>query len=121
MPFLQNIPGIQYLFSNKATADFNKSVLILVTPRQPHFVHADGTRKVSPQAQPKDAEQPSLAELKNAPNWFKPAPVYEVVFKHLEDGNLYREFRSGDVTLETWDDPDSFSAMVERSLGFLYY
>jgi general secretion pathway protein D len=121
VPFLQNIPGVQYLFSNKTTADFNKSVLILLTPRQPHFVYADGTRKTSGNAQPKDTERPSLEELRNSPNWFKPAPIYEVVFKHLGDGALYREFRAGDVTLETWDDPDSFSAMVERSLSFLYY
>lgn len=121
VPFLQNIPGIQYLFSNQTTADYNKSVLILLTPRQPHFVFADGTKKTSAKDQPKDPDQPSLEELKKSPNYFKPAPVYEVVFKHLEDSQLYREFRAGDVTLETWDDPDSFSAMVERALGFLYY
>lgn len=121
VPLLQNIPGIQYLFSNQTTLDYNKSVLILLTPRQPHFVYADGTKKISGKSAPTDTDQPSLAELKNSPNWFKPAPIYEVVFKHLEDSRLYKEFRAGDVQLETWDDPDSFSAMVQRSLSFLYY
>ena len=35
VPFLQDIPVIQYLFSHEDTLDFTKSVLILLTPRQP--------------------------------------------------------------------------------------
>ncbi|MEP7312974.1 MAG: hypothetical protein ABI859_10350 [Pseudomonadota bacterium] len=35
MPGLQDVPGVQYLFSNKKTNHLQRSVLILVTPRLP--------------------------------------------------------------------------------------
>lgn len=44
VPFLQEIPGLQYMFSRKDTKDFQKSVLILVTPRANPYIYRNGRR-----------------------------------------------------------------------------
>jgi type II secretory pathway component GspD/PulD (secretin) len=38
-PILQDVPGIQYLFSNQRTRDFQKSVMILLTPRPAQYTY----------------------------------------------------------------------------------
>jgi hypothetical protein len=54
-------------------------------------------------------------------DWFKPYPNLASVFNHLNAADLYREFRTGDVTLESWDRMDSTSTRLKQALGFLYY
>ncbi|MBC8339745.1 MAG: hypothetical protein ISR51_08120 [Rhodospirillales bacterium] len=122
VPFLKDIPGVQYLFGHEDTLEFKKSVLILLTPRNPSFVHRDGTPKVSRDA-PADAraDQSSLGELKQRPGWFKPASHLDAVFEHLKDRKLFKEFRAGDVALEDWDNPESLATDIKRSLQFLYF
>lgn len=122
VPFLQNIPGIQYLFSRETTLDFTKSVLILLTPRKPRYTFQDGTDRVDPE-NPADADedQPNLDELKGRPDWFKPAPNLDAVFEHLGNRQLFKEFRTGDVTLETWDNDPALLRMFKSALTFLYF
>ena len=122
VPFLQDIPVIQYLFSREDTLDFTKSVLILLTPREPRYTHADGSPKAD-RANPADAEakQPNLDELKGRPDWFKPAANLDAVFQHLKDRRLFKEFRSGDVKLETWEDEFGLGLRIERAVDFLYF
>ena len=100
VPFLQDIPVIQYLFSQENTADFMKSVIILITPRKANYTHEDGSPKADRSSPPDAAaKQPNLAELKERPGWFKPAPNLDAVYHHLKDVNLFKEFRTGDVKL----------------------
>lgn len=122
VPVLQNIPGLQYLFSHEDTLEYRKSVLILLTPRKPRFVHEDGSPKADPE-NPADADtkQPNLDELKNRPGWFKPAPNLNAVFNHLKDKVLFKEFRTGDVALETWAKNGDFKGRLRRMINFMYY
>lgn len=122
VPFLQNIPGLQYMFSREDTLSFKKSVLVLMTPHKPRYVHQDGTPKISP-AKPADlgANKQNLNELTGRNDWFQPAANLDVVFEHLKDGSLYKEFRSGDIKMEKWDKPGDLKELIKRTLGFLYY
>tara|TARA_B100000315_G_scaffold36133_1_gene30869 strand:- start:16111 stop:17409 length:1299 start_codon:yes stop_codon:yes gene_type:complete len=43
VPFLQNIPGIQYFFSEANTSEIQTSILILLTLRKPTYAYTDGT------------------------------------------------------------------------------
>ena len=45
VPGLQDAPLIQYLFSNRTTSDFQKSVLILLTPRPTPYVYRTEKQK----------------------------------------------------------------------------
>jgi len=122
VPLLQSIPLVQYLFSNQNTLDFTKSVLILLTPREPRYTYEDGSAKVD-LASPPDAAiaQPSLDELKNKPGWFRPAANLDAVFHHLNNGQLFKEFRTGDVRLERWESEDGLLREIKQAVEFLYY
>ena len=122
VPLLQDVPVLQYLFSHQDTLDFTKSVLILLTPRKPRYVHADGSPKMD-RANPADAKvkQPNLAELKGRSDWFKPASNLDAVFQHLKDRRLFKEFRNGDVRLEKWEDEIGLGLRIKRAVEFLYF
>jgi general secretion pathway protein D len=118
VPGLQDVPLIQYLFSRQTTRDFNKSVLILVTPRMPEYVYRPG--KVRGGAG--GTGDQVLDELKaRYSDWFRPYPNWASVFRHLQNNSLYREFRTGDVALETWNTQTSRKARFEKALDFLYF
>ena len=54
-------------------------------------------------------------------DWFKPYPNLASVFHHLNYADLYREFRTGDVSLERWDRMTTTSERLRQALEFLYY
>jgi len=115
VPGLQDVPGLQYLFSNKRTNDLQRSVLILVTPRAPVQI-AEGD--------PADND-PMGVRMKRLRAKFgiadkSPANI-EAVLTQLEGNDFYREFRQGDVTLERWDRMRTTGDRLKEALGFLYY
>jgi len=116
VPFLQDIPVIQYLFSEKSTVDFEKSVLILVTPRLPNYVYQENITDGS------GNRSGTVSELQaKYSDWFKPYPNWASVFNHMQSNSLYREFRTGDVTMEKWQSQQSFSDRIKKAASFLYY
>lgn len=120
VPLLQSIPGVQYLFSQENTTNTKKSVLILVTPRKPRYTYSEGTPK--PDAKKTaDAKQPNLKTLKSRPDWFKHAHHVDAIIGHMQTRPLFREFRTGDVSMEDWENPFTLSAILERTISFLYY
>ena len=132
MPVLQDIPGLQYLFSRQDTAEFQRSVIMLITPRDPYFTYrpdevaapvqgdaspgtrsgADGTFRADPGARQLRARYG---------DGFAPYPSLESVFNHLGKTGLYREFRTGDVNLERWDRLQSTYERLRQSVDFLYF
>ena len=123
VPGLQEVPGLQYLFSRQTTRDFNRSVLVLVTPREPEYTFRP--RNVKPGGNggaPGQEEEEALYELKaRYSDWFQPYPNWASVFHHLQNNRLYREFRTGDVELERWDTQATREARLNRLLDFLHY
>ncbi len=120
-PGLQDIPIIQYLFSNKTTTDFQRSVLILITPRKPSFVFQSEKQKKAAEKN-QTADERILSELQaRYSDWFRPYPNWASVFHHMQKNSLYREFRTGDVTLEKWTDYQSHEDRLDQIVDFLYY
>jgi Flp pilus assembly secretin CpaC len=122
VPVLQDVPLIQYLFSSQTTRDFNRSTLVLVTPRSAEYTYRPrDARKLTGAAQGA-AEDEVLNELKaRYTDWFRPYPNWASVFRHLQNNTLYREFRTGDVALERWDTQSSHGARLKSALDFLHY
>ena len=119
VPGIQEIPIIQYLFAKKEETLFQKSVLILLTPRKPGFVQqeAETSNKTS-----NASGSNALDELKSRYiDWFKPYPNWASIFQDMQNNSLYREFRTGDVSLEKWEDHDDRELRIKRALKFLYY
>jgi len=122
VPVLQDLPGVQYLFSRKDTRDFQKSVLILITPRSSQYIYhergqGDGVAGLADGTSGKE-----LNELQaRYSDWFKPYPNWASVFHHFQSNSLYREFRTGDVTMEHWENQQNLFSRLRDALGYLYY
>ncbi|CAN5350602.1 hypothetical protein BH11PSE11_BH11PSE11_21960 [soil metagenome] len=117
VPILQDIPGVQYLFSSKDSGDVQRSVLMLITPREPQYTYRTDEAVA---ADGGDAE--SLKELRaRYGDWFKPYPNLASVFSQLNVSSIYREFRTGDVTLEKWDKQESTRERLQQALDFLFF
>ncbi|MBX9635756.1 MAG: type II and III secretion system protein, partial [Magnetospirillum sp.] len=121
VPGLQDVPGLQYLFSRQTTRNFQSSVLILMTPRPPQYVYQpEGARQEYEKSLTPD--ESSLENLRSRySDWFRPYPNWAAIFRHLQANNLYREFRTGDVELETWSDMRFLRDRLQQALEFLHY
>jgi len=115
VPGLQDVPGLQYLFSNKKTNDIQRSVLILVTPRSPVQIAEAGQAQGAsmPDAMKALRERFGLAAS-------LPANV-EAVMNQMKPNDFFREFRQGDVSMERWDRMRTTGERLQEALGFLYY
>jgi hypothetical protein len=120
VPFLQDVPVLQYLFSNKSTSDYRHSVLMLITPRKPQYTYRSEEAMRTEGDSKADIE--SVKELRaRYGDWFAPYPNMSSVFHQLNGSSIYREFRTGDVTLEKWDRQETSSQRLKQALGFLFY
>lgn len=115
VPFLQDIPIVQYFFSNKTTQDFTKSVLILITPREPGAIYEDDKADADGGGTAMDSFKKRFSD------WFQPAPSIASAMFHLQGNSLYREFRTGDITMEHWSTRQGVKSRLRDALGFLYY
>lgn len=122
VPGLQDVPLVQYLFSKAGTTDFQKSVLILVTPRPPEFIQRSARNLARDQQRRSAGQSPVLNELRaRYADWFKPYPNWASVFHHMQDNSLYREFRTGDVSLEEWNSQVKRGERIKQFFDFLYF
>jgi Flp pilus assembly secretin CpaC/Tfp pilus assembly protein PilF len=126
VPFLQDIPLLQYFFSNLGTTEFHKSVLILVTPRRISHVYKPDQNNMK--QSPGDESQSNMNGRDTDPqflarygDWFKPYPNVASVFRHMQDNSLYREFRTGDVRLEDWHSLQKIGERLQQAKDFLRY
>jgi tetratricopeptide (TPR) repeat protein len=124
VPLLQDVPGLQYLFSQQNKTDYQRSVLILITPRPASYtwLSEEAQSAIAKDSAKDGGVSPGLDVLRaRYSDWFKPYPNLASVFHHLNYADLYREFRTGDVTLERWDRMDTTAERLRQALSFLYY
>jgi type II secretory pathway component GspD/PulD (secretin) len=122
VPFLQDIPGLQYFFSQQSKTEFQRSVLILITPRPASYTWLSDETKAANAQSGTEAAITSIDVLQaRYGDWFKPYPNLTSVFHHLNSTELYREFRTSDVELERWDRMQNTSERLRQALDFLYY
>ncbi|MCA0369767.1 MAG: tetratricopeptide repeat protein [Proteobacteria bacterium] len=114
-PILQDLPGIQYLFSEETTDSERKSVMYLITPRS-YNENREKLQKITEFC--KDRQNMKELESRNK-NWFDPDYNMVVTMKHLSP--LYREFRNGDLDPVWWNLPEHLDEQVDQIVSFLYY
>ncbi|MEG3619484.1 type II and III secretion system protein [Magnetovibrio sp. PR-2] len=121
VPFLQDIPIVQYLFSKQTTRDFNKSVLILITPRR--SLPVDQSPEEFEKTISKFTENERTIERLSYEfrDWFQPRPNVDSIFKHMQGNDLYREFREGDFPMESWRGKKGHIQRLFSVLEYLYY
>jgi len=121
VPLLQDIPVVQYLFAKKQRSVYQNSLLILITPRAPQFVYqSERAREEYEKSLSEEDRQVASLRARYA-DWFKPYPNWASVFNRLQDNGLYREFRTGDVTLESWSGGSTLKERLKEIANFLYF
>lgn len=113
VPLLKDIPIIQYLFSNESTVEYNRSVLILMTPHRPRYL--------SKRPQGQGSESPDIQNLMNRVDWFAPASTTDALLGQIASRDYFYEFRSGDIDDPEWNSPSSLDNSILRALNFLYF
>jgi tetratricopeptide (TPR) repeat protein len=115
VPGLQEVPLVQYLFASKRTSDFQRSVLILLTPRAPIYTARADAAAGSAAADSMRAVRERFGFSGRAPS------NVESILNHLKTTTLFRDFRQGDVSLERWDRTRSTGDRLRQALDFLYF
>ena len=121
VPLLQDIPGLQYLFARSTSRSYQKSTLILVTPRPPQYVYQSEKARVEYEKSLSEDERPFASLRSRYADWFRPYPNWASIFHHLQENARYREFRTGDVALENWTDMRSLRDRLNKVVEFLHY
>jgi type II secretory pathway component GspD/PulD (secretin) len=115
VPGLQDVPGVQYVFSKKQDTQLSHSALILITPRSPIYAAHD---EAAAPGGVSEAEQ-ALGRRLGFPATV-PTNV-EAIVRSLSDTDLFRQFRQGDVAMERWDRVATTGDRLRQALSFLYY
>lgn len=124
VPILQDIPLLQYLFRNKTTQKFTRSVLILITPRKPANDRDEMGRTLAELETFKDGSKREFvpriqAEMKAKEGGVR--PNVEAVYSHVLHNNLYLQFRSGDIKADDWSQASRLEDMLRQLGESLYY
>ncbi|MBN9413340.1 MAG: tetratricopeptide repeat protein [Candidatus Paracaedimonas acanthamoebae] len=115
-PILQDIPGLQYFFSQETTSSLRKSVTYLITPRSHDKNIAEIQHAFN---NPHDAPT-NLTELEiRNKDWFTPYNNQVMMLKYAAP--LYREFRTGDIAPVAWWQDEDFNEQITQIASFLYY
>ena len=120
VPLLQDIPALQYIFSNERDYKLQKSILILITARKADYIYkkqSQNNEQVSSKVSSKAMKELRARYL----DWFKPYPNTASVFEFMQGNALYREFRTGDVKMEKWQGSQNLSQRLTEARKFLYY
>lgn len=115
VPLLQDIPGVQYVFSSKQDRQLQHSALILITPRAPIYAS---------QSEPGAADgTPDSVRALSARLGFPATipPNVEAIVRSLDETSVFRQFRQGDVSMERWDRVATTGDRLRQALSFLYY
>lgn len=115
-PILQDIPGLQYLFSRETTDSLRKSVTYLITPRS----HEKNQAEIKKAFSNFSSEPTNLTELElRNREWFSPYNNQVIMLKFAAP--LYREFRTGDISPLIWWQEEDFDEQITQIANFLYY
>jgi Tfp pilus assembly protein PilF len=122
VPILKDIPGLQYLFSKNTVQNFNKTVLILITPRR-IMAYGETLEKVdelkkSLDKEPKvlhETRQQALKELGGRwPNLYR-------TFRNMSRSERAFGVRANDIELEDWNRPSRIKKILDDAVNTLHF
>ena len=116
VPFVGDIPGVQYLFRNQRKTSSKKTVLILLTPRRASLSYEDG----EPKDINDDGSSKAINRLEKSADWMRPASNLKAFVKHLGKYEFFNHYRKGDMQLEDWAGEGTVGDTINRTLEYFY-
>ncbi len=118
VPILQNIPLIQYFFSEEVSTSERKSVMYILTPRS-YSATIKTTKRFFARGQ-EFGNRPKLTELElRHKDWYDPSINNTLILTHL--GKVYNEFRTGDLNKIKWGHSDQVDKQLASIANFMYF
>ena len=120
VPGLMDIPGVSLLFSERSKRHFERSILILLTPRRPQYTRQAEDNRQKTRDRMSDLERDLERLAKRHEDWFTPRPTFNQIIDTLKKREFFEEFRSGDFRLRAWnEDPRNFEhiASIQKRLA----
>jgi type II secretory pathway component GspD/PulD (secretin) len=123
VPVLQDIPVLQYLFGNKTSQVFTRSVLIAITPRKVADEESQMARSLPELERWRDGERKELVPRITArmAAGERGETNLDATYKHLLQNELYLQFRSGDIRADDWSRPSRLESILRDLRTFLYF
>lgn len=123
VPVLQDIPVLQYMFRNKTTQNFTRSVLVLITPRKPDMESQQLARLLPSLSHGADADKEAvIRKLSTRPiNSNDINPNLDSAYKHALESKLFLQFRVGDMRADDWSTPSRLDSLFRQILSSIYF
>ncbi len=120
VPGLMDIPGLNLFFSERTERHFERSILILMTPRRPQYTRQSQENRERTIESLSDVELDIERLARRHEDWFTPRPTFTEIYKRLQHHDFFEEFRQGDVKIESWRDDskvlEKFTALHDPSV-----
>ncbi len=121
VPVLRDVPLVQYLFSRSTKRDFQKSVLIMITPRRPQYTSRDQADVAADASKLSERERLQQEFEDKHRLWYRLVPNTAFAMSQLGESAIFREFRSGDLEMPSWVSRKSHEGRLRSALAFLFY
>jgi hypothetical protein len=128
VPVLQDIPGIQYMFSSKSNTDFFRTVVVMITPRRPVRSDADIAGVA---AEKKRREETGVSQNKQyafywrideyAKTLQKYAPNLDSAIDTLDTNVLFKSFKGSDLVDTNWSTKSRLKVILHDIGGLLFH
>lgn len=119
VPYLRNIPGLNLLFSERGTRDYQKSILILLTPRRPVYTAQSAEDRQAAIDGMSEYERSVERLQQRNKDWFPHQPSFEDVRKKIDNQDFFREFRTGDVQVDRWEKREANKQLLSQVVNDL--
>jgi hypothetical protein len=117
VPVLKDIPGLKYFFSTDTTASYDKTVLILITPRR--IMPNGETLEALNEPQKSEKREPRiLQEIRERA--LKDIGARWLNLRHIERGDLAFGVRANDIEIEDWNRPPRIQQILQDATESLY-
>ncbi|PHS78149.1 MAG: hypothetical protein COB59_08645 [Rhodospirillaceae bacterium] len=121
VPGLMDIPILKYLFSQRVERQFERSIMILLTPRRPHYTRQGVAERDAVEQKMSDLERDLQRLEQRHGDWYTPRPTFSELVEKLQGREFFEEFRNGDVKIQSWQkDPKGqqhITSVHKRLLG----
>lgn len=102
VPLLMDVPGLNLFFSERTERHFERSILILMTPRRPQYTRQSPENRELTIDSLNELERDIERLERRHEDWFTPRPTFTEIYEGLQHRDFFEEFRQGDVKIESW-------------------
>ncbi|MDD5387779.1 MAG: hypothetical protein PHD37_00420 [Gallionellaceae bacterium] len=120
VPGLRQIPGLNLLFSQHNSQEYQKSILILLTPRRPIYSAQSPEDRKATLDRMNEYERDIARLEQRHQDWFRPRASFDEAMERLRGDDYFREFRASDLKPVRWEKRESNEQRLSTAIDRLF-